>query len=355
MLIPNKFMSVFSFFFINLYLGQIVPTKIAVVNRPETNLIATSKINDQICSNKQQNPDDFSQNTQSETIFSVEIYPREKAKPKFPQNLVLLLKSVLLWKKPPNPEKMTVSVVKYTRDTTAIITTSLRLSLDFSKGKEFYFNTEKYWFQVKLNGQVISQVFEEKTAKDLATNLVNSIQAADFYPVNIKLGYEQEKPTLKIGNQLLLSVDDNLANLLREQKDILAIKWANNLRNAFNLPSWSLIEAQKQLYHLAETDQKLKGFASWYGGFFHGRKTANGEIYNQYDLTVAHKSLPFNTYLQITNLKSGNTVIVRVNDRGPYIYPRSLDLSLTAARCLESEKLGVIPYQAIILQRAEAK
>lgn len=70
--------------------------------------------------------------------------------------------------------------------------------------------------------------------------------------------------------------------------------------------------------------------ASWYGPGFHGRKTANGERFNTNDLTAAHKSLPFNTLLRVTNLENGRYTIVRVNDRGPYARGRIIDLSYAA-------------------------
>jgi rare lipoprotein A len=71
--------------------------------------------------------------------------------------------------------------------------------------------------------------------------------------------------------------------------------------------------------------------ASWYGPRFHGKFTANGEVYDQMALTAAHKSLSFGTLLKITNPKNGKSVIVRINDRGPYIEGRELDLSKGAA------------------------
>ncbi len=73
-----------------------------------------------------------------------------------------------------------------------------------------------------------------------------------------------------------------------------------------------------------------EGMASWYGPGFHGRKTANGERFNTNDLTAAHKSLPFNTLLRVTNLENGRYTIVRVNDRGPYARGRIIDLSYAA-------------------------
>lgn len=82
--------------------------------------------------------------------------------------------------------------------------------------------------------------------------------------------------------------------------------------------------------------------ASWYGPRFHGKLTANGEIYNQMALTAAHKSLPFGTVLKVTNIRSGKSVIVRINDRGPYIEGRDLDLSKGTALALGMISRGVI-------------
>lgn len=80
--------------------------------------------------------------------------------------------------------------------------------------------------------------------------------------------------------------------------------------------------------------------ASWYGPGFHGRKTANGERFDQMAYTVAHKSLKFGTLLKITNPKNGRSIVVRVNDRGPYIEGRELDLSKAAAHELGLIKRG---------------
>lgn len=79
-----------------------------------------------------------------------------------------------------------------------------------------------------------------------------------------------------------------------------------------------------------------KGIASWYGPGFHGRKTANGETFNMYEMTAAHKTLPIPSYAEVTNLKNNKTVVVRINDRGPYVGNRLLDLSYAAAK-----KLGI--------------
>ena len=80
-----------------------------------------------------------------------------------------------------------------------------------------------------------------------------------------------------------------------------------------------------------------KGIASWYGGQFHGRKTSNGEVYDMHEVTAAHKTLPMNTLVLVENLENGKEMVVRVNDRGPFVKGRIIDLSKTAAG-----KLGMI-------------
>lgn len=83
-----------------------------------------------------------------------------------------------------------------------------------------------------------------------------------------------------------------------------------------------------------------KGIASWYGTKFHGRKTANGERYNMYAMTAAHKTLPIPSYVRVTNLNNQRSVVVRINDRGPFHNNRIIDLSYTAAIKLDIQKTG---------------
>ncbi len=84
-----------------------------------------------------------------------------------------------------------------------------------------------------------------------------------------------------------------------------------------------------------------EGIASWYGGRWIGRLTANGERYKADDMTAAHKKLPFNTMVRVTDLKTKNTVIVRINNRGPYIRGRIIDLSVLAAKKLGTYDRGI--------------
>jgi len=97
----------------------------------------------------------------------------------------------------------------------------------------------------------------------------------------------------------------------------------------------------KRYYPLqSATGYTERGIASWYGKKFHGRKTANGEIYDMYQLTAAHTSLPLPTYVQVTNLSNKRSAIVKVNDRGPFHENRIIDLSYAAALKLGIAEIG---------------
>jgi peptidoglycan lytic transglycosylase len=94
-----------------------------------------------------------------------------------------------------------------------------------------------------------------------------------------------------------------------------------------------------------------QGIASWYGPGFHGRKTASGERFNQYDLTAAHKKLPLGTKATVTNLKNGKTIEVEINDRGPYARGRILDLSKAAADRLGIKNAGTTPVRLEVTEQ----
>jgi len=91
------------------------------------------------------------------------------------------------------------------------------------------------------------------------------------------------------------------------------------------------------------------GMASWYGPGFHGKRTANGEVYNQHALTAAHRTLPLGTKALVTNVETGKSVEVRINDRGPYKYGRVIDLSYAAARRIGVCTVGTAPVQVTVL------
>lgn len=96
------------------------------------------------------------------------------------------------------------------------------------------------------------------------------------------------------------------------------------------------------------------GVASWYGRDFHGKKTANGETYNMHAMSAAHKTLPLPTMVRVTNLDNGRAIVVRVNDRGPFVKSRIIDLSYAAARALGYDRKGTARVRVQALSGAVA-
>jgi rare lipoprotein A len=92
-----------------------------------------------------------------------------------------------------------------------------------------------------------------------------------------------------------------------------------------------------------------EGVASWYGIPFQGRRTSNGEIYDMHEFTAAHRTLPFNAVVRVTNLRNGKQTEVRINDRGPFVANRVIDLSLSAAQAIEMVGTGTAPVRLEII------
>lgn len=144
---------------------------------------------------------------------------------------------------------------------------------------------------------------------------------------------------LKKENQKDLK-QNNISALRADSKPAKKSTITKAEKPAKNMPASSYYVKGKKYYTLStEAAKNLTqiGYASWYGPGFHGKKTANGEIYNQNAMTAAHKSLPLSTKIKVTNLENNKSVFLRVNDRGPYHGNRILDLSKKAA-----EQLGVL-------------
>lgn len=100
---------------------------------------------------------------------------------------------------------------------------------------------------------------------------------------------------------------------------------------------------------IANINDEFTGIASWYGPNFHAKKTSNGEMYNMYALTAAHKTLPMNTVVRVDNLENGKSVVVRVNDRGPFVDGRIIDLSNTAAHEIDMVNDGTAKVKVTVL------
>jgi rare lipoprotein A len=96
-----------------------------------------------------------------------------------------------------------------------------------------------------------------------------------------------------------------------------------------------------------------EGNASWYGAPFHGRRASNGEIYDMNKLTAAHRTMAFGTMVKVTNLTNGKSAVVRITDRGPFVDNRIIDLSMAAARAIESIGPGVVPVRLEVISGAD--
>jgi rare lipoprotein A (peptidoglycan hydrolase) len=209
-------------------------------------------------------------------------------------------------------------------------------------------------YQVWLQQTLIVELSAAKDADNLAQNLRSLIAIPNLDAQQLQPAMINQVPAVRLGDRWALVVDETLHRNIATNGELIAIKLANNLRLALGAPALSLAAAQATMHNLTPTNQSFSGLASWYGPYFHGRITANGETYDQYALTVAHPSLPFDTYLKVTNQKNGRSVILRVNDRGPYIPPRVLDVSKMAARCLDAEETGVFMTEVVFMQSQNA-
>ncbi len=114
-------------------------------------------------------------------------------------------------------------------------------------------------------------------------------------------------------------------------------------------------EVMGKMYYVLDSAKGFKesGVASWYGNKFHGKKTSNGEIYDMYAMTAAHKTLPLPSYVRVTNLRNNRSVIVRINDRGPFHKGRIIDLSYVAAKKLDITNAGTAPVEVTAITSAE--
>lgn len=137
--------------------------------------------------------------------------------------------------------------------------------------------------------------------------------------------------------RLVVTVDSAHAGLNNTNEHALAKVWANNIRHALGS------QAVPREYVMQNGDEVATAFcvASWYGGEFHGRPTANGETFDRQGFTAAHRYLPFGTKVQVTNLHNGKSVMVTINDRGPYVAGRAIDLSSGAASAIGLKEQGI--------------
>ena len=157
----------------------------------------------------------------------------------------------------------------------------------------------------------------------------------DPYEVVGKLEIQNESTTENLR--------DANARLTAEEMNKIIAEISNDIKvGTEKVEAINKIEKEKKKELEEAYIRNLSGGASFYGEEWNGRRTANGEIFNTYELTAAHKTLPFGTMVKIVNKTNGKSVIVRINDRGPYVKGRTIDLSKKAFQALASTKKGVL-------------
>jgi rare lipoprotein A len=131
----------------------------------------------------------------------------------------------------------------------------------------------------------------------------------------------------------------------RAARDISADEIINPDRGTRGNPP--VYEVMGQRYYVLDSSSGYRenGMASWYGPDFHGRPTSSGEPYDMHEMTAAHKTLPIPTWVEVTNLRNGRSVIVKVNDRGPFVEGRIIDMSYAAAQSLDMVRAGTAPVE----------
>lgn len=214
------------------------------------------------------------------------------------------------------------------------------------------------------NSQLESYISVDPTERATAiAALFNQLARNGFDENTIVPVWQSGFYAIQLGNEVSLRLDSSLivldstknkandalatANLLRRlignAKPLTTIAGAPVAKVAKIRPSYSL--------PVAVVSQVVSGMASWYGPGFHGGYTANGERFNQYTLTAAHPNLPFGTPVRVTNTYNGRSVVVRINDRGPYSGGRVIDLSKGAAQVIGLVSSGVAPVKLEIMRR----
>jgi rare lipoprotein A len=153
-----------------------------------------------------------------------------------------------------------------------------------------------------------------------------------------------------------LVVKTSTLNITKKQQKNPVLFFSKKSNNQISKESqqqnYSKLSQIKQTIPLSEEvliANSVDGNASWYGPGFDGRLTANGEVFDQQEMTAAHPNLEFGTKVKVTNLQNGRSVVVRINDRGPFIRDRIIDLSAAAARALNMMSSGVAPVRLTIL------
>ncbi len=180
---------------------------------------------------------------------------------------------------------------------------------------------------------------------DLATlsRRLNQLQSQRFEPQYLQPVLVAGKLQIRYQDQVMLEPNPAWAHYFNKSELTTTLLLNNRLRRHFG------VAPLRTYTFLSNSNADQVGFASWYGEFFHGRLTANGERYDVNQLTAAHKQLPFGTRVLVTNLVSKKSVVVKINDRGPFKAKRIIDLSPAAFKQIGYLGTGVMQVKLTVL------
>lgn len=207
----------------------------------------------------------------------------------------------------------------------------------------------------------------ESSAIEKATKLAQRLdrlatQNIDANQITVSWNVETKDYSLKFQEEELIRLNNNvvLPDATRN-KTYDALQATNRLRRLMGnaqplteVERKDIVQDNSKMENIAQAGVKglrkaAQGIASWYGPGFHGRRTASGERFNQHSFTAAHRSLPFGTRVRVTNTRNGRSVIVRINDRGPHVRGRLIDLSAGAASAIGVKSSGTATISMQVL------
>jgi rare lipoprotein A len=188
-------------------------------------------------------------------------------------------------------------------------------------------------------------------ANGIAQQLLSLAIEGDAGDITVRWDEDQELFVIGWNEQDLVAF--NQQTMLAGSTDDAAedaLQAANRLRRLIgDEPPLTEIEGRPEPVAVSLVRSTYTGMASWYGPGFHGRRSASGEVFNQHALTAAHRTLPFGTQVRVTNVHTGQQVVVRINDRGPFSHGRIIDLSAGAAAEIGLRRMGVGRVQVEVL------
>ena len=159
---------------------------------------------------------------------------------------------------------------------------------------------------------------------------------------------------LLVGCSVRLGEPDDGPGRPIDPDDLPTVVPRDEPRSRYGNPDSYVVRGQRYQVRDSAEGYVAEGVASWYGSKFHGRRTSSGETFDMYRMTAAHRSLPLPTYVRVTNLDNGRSTVVRVNDRGPFVDDRLIDLSYAAATRLGVVERGTAPVRVRALTPGES-